>query len=47
MDDSQERLIEATVRPISYNAEMRHAAADFIGKRIAAKAWLFGERGVF
>jgi hypothetical protein len=47
MDDSNKRQIEAAVRPISDNSEMRHAAADFIGKRIAAKAWLFGERGVF
>ena len=33
MEDSKKRLIEAAVRPFSDNAEMRHAAADFLEQR--------------
>ncbi|MEI6176134.1 MAG: hypothetical protein WCS43_04510 [Verrucomicrobiota bacterium] len=36
VNDTQEILIEAAVRPLSDNAEMMHSAAGFLGQRLTA-----------
>ena len=38
MSDLQARLLEAAVRPLSDNAELKHFAADFLEKRITKDA---------